>query len=55
MYEKNFVAFLTAFTKDGEVDLSRCEPMVEFYLSQHADGFYLHGWTGEGRKCGRPG
>ncbi len=48
MYGRNFVAFLTAFTKDGEVDLSKCEQMVEFYLSQHADGFYLHGWTGEG-------
>ena len=48
MYGKNFVAFLTAFTKEGEVDLSKCERMVEFYLSQYADGFYLHGWTGEG-------
>jgi len=23
MYGRNFVAFLTAFTKDGEVDLSK--------------------------------
>ena len=48
MYGNNYVAFLTAFTADGAVDLPKCENMVEFYLSQHADGFYLHGWTGEG-------
>lgn len=47
MYSNNFVAFLTPF-KNGEVDLSACEKMVDFYLSQHADGLYMHGWTGEG-------
>lgn len=48
MYGNNFVAFPTAFTKDGKVDVSACKKMVEFYLSQHAEGFYLHGYTGEG-------
>ncbi len=49
MSGNNFVAFLTAFTKDGEVDLGKCERMVDFYLNeQHADGLYLHGYTGEG-------
>ena len=44
----NFVAFPTAFDEDGSVKLSACEKMVEFYLDQHADGLYLHGFTGEG-------
>ena len=48
MYRNNFVAFPTAFDTRGNVNLSACEKMVEFYLSQHADGFYLHGFTGEG-------
>ena len=47
MYKNNYVAYLTAF-KNGDVDLDACEKMVEFYLSQHAEGLYLHGWTGEG-------
>ncbi len=48
MYSNNYVAFPTAFDDDGSVKLSACEAMVEFYLSQHADGLYLHGFTGEG-------
>lgn len=49
MYGNNFVAFLTAFNADGSVKLDACEKMVEFYLNdQHADGLYLHGYTGEG-------
>ena len=48
MYGNNFVAFPTAFDEEGRVKLSACGKMVEFYLSQHADGFYLHGFTGEG-------
>lgn len=44
----NFVAFPTAFDENGNVKLSACEKMVEFYLDQHADGLYLHGFTGEG-------
>lgn len=48
MYGNNFVAFLTAFDDNGNVKLSSCEQMVQFYLDQHADGFYLHGFTGEG-------
>lgn len=48
MYGNNYVAFPTAFDTDGSVKLSACEKMVEFYLDQHADGFYLHGFTGEG-------
>lgn len=48
MYGNNFVAFPTAFDNQGRVKLSACADMVEFYLSQHADGFYLHGFTGEG-------
>ena len=49
MYGNNFVAFLTAFNEDGSVKLDACERMVDFYLNeQHADGLYLHGYTGEG-------
>ena len=48
MYKNNFVAFPTAFDQSGNVDIAACEKMVEFYLSQGADGFYLHGFTGEG-------
>lgn len=48
MYGNNYVAFPTAFDNDGKVRISACEKMVEFYLAQHADGFYLHGFTGEG-------
>ena len=48
MFNNNYVAFPTAFDKNGNVNIASCETMVEFYLSQHADGFYLHGFTGEG-------
>lgn len=48
MYGNNHVAFLTAFDENGQVKVSACKDMVEFYLGQHADGLYLHGFTGEG-------
>ena len=48
LYKNNFVAFPTAFNKDGSVNTAACGALVEFYLSQGAEGFYLHGFTGEG-------
>ncbi len=48
MYGNNYVAFLTAFDEGGKVKVSACEQMVDFYLKQHAQGLYLHGFTGEG-------
>lgn len=48
MYAANFVAFPTAFDESGNVKVSACEKMIDFYLDQHAQGLYLHGFTGEG-------
>ena len=48
MYKNNYVAFPTAFDAQGEVNVAACAQLVNFYLSQHCEGFYLHGYTGEG-------
>lgn len=43
-----FVALLTPFSEDGQVDQRQLCALVEFQLSHGVNGFYLCGNTGEG-------
>jgi 4-hydroxy-tetrahydrodipicolinate synthase len=47
MFNGSFVALVTPFTEQGEIDFPALRTLVEFHLQQGSDGLVLSGTTGE--------
>ena len=47
MFNGSFVALVTPFTEQGEIDFSSLRGLVDFHLQQGSDGLVVAGTTGE--------
>ena len=44
MFNGSFVALVTPFTEQGEIDFSALRQLVDFHLQQGSDGLVIAGW-----------